>query len=208
MKNNAKSIIALPGAVALAGLLCQTAPAQLVIDPLTTVVLADAFGTATGPEAVTITTEVTETAGVYTYSYIVNNPSGDVLLNANGSPTSTPESVDAFSVSFNTTAPGAFVPGSQTGGVYDSNNLVGGLFWAFDAINAGNSGPTLSFVSDEPPTLGNANAQDANPPSPWSSAPNGQQVPVPSDVPEPATMTLLALTALVLGRFVPRLKSV
>jgi len=51
----------------------------------------------------------------------------------------------------------------------------------------------LSFQSDLPPGAGNANAQDANPPSPWSSFPNGQQVPVPLTVPEPGTWALVAM---------------
>jgi hypothetical protein len=185
-----KTIVALAvGAILLCGLLGQTAQAQLLLNESGTSILADSFGTATGPEALTVSWSVVENVSlVYTYSYSVNNPAGDVNLN-NGSP----EPVDAFSVGFDTTAPGAYIIGSQTGGVFDENNGHGGLFWAFAAVNPGTSSGPLSFLSDLPPTLGNANAQDANPPSPWSSYPDGQQVPVPLTVPEPGTWVLVAM---------------
>src|ERR1017187_2409213 len=203
MKIYSKTVVALvAGAILLSGLLGQTAQAVLLTESGTSV-LADAFGVNTGPEALTVSWSVVENVSlIYTYTYTVNNPVGDVVLNNNGSPTSTPEIVDAFSVAFDTTVPGAFVPGSQIGGLYDANNGVSGLFWAFAAVNPGaNSGP-MSFQSELPPTLGNANALDQNPPSPWSSNPNGQQVPVPTtSVPEPTSTTLLALTALLLLPF-------
>jgi hypothetical protein len=195
------SIVLASWGIALAGLQNQSAQALGLLTPggpadTGTSVLADALGANTGPEAITISWSVSESlADVYTYTYVVNNPVGDVVLNNDGSPSTTPEIVDAFSVGFNTTLPGAFVMGSQTGGVYDANNGTGGLFWAFTPVNAGTSSGPLSFQSDNAPTLGNANAQDRNPPSPWASNPDGQQVPIPNAVPEPSTMVLFALAS-------------
>ena len=147
-------------------------------------ILADVLGTASGPEALTVSWSVTENASdVYTYTYVVNNPSGDVLLNNDGSVSTTPEIVDAFSVSFDTTGSGTYNAGSQSGGASQQNNGVSGLFWSFAAVNPGGSSPSLSFQSANPPVLGNASASDGNPPSPWSSYPNGQQVPVPAGPP-------------------------
>jgi len=201
MKIHTKPIVALAsGAVLLTGVVCQTAQAQLIPSwstvadggTLSPSVLADAIAQNTGPEALTVDFSVSQVLGAYQYTYTVNNPVGDVLLNNNGSPTTTPEIVDAFSVAFNTTLPGAYVLGSQAGGLFDQNNGVAGLNWAFAAVSPGSSSPVLSFDSDMPPTLGNANASDSNPPSPWASNPDGQQVPVPSTVPEPTTIALLA----------------
>jgi hypothetical protein len=191
------------------GARCQTGNNAGLLDISGTSSLADAFGTATGSEALSVNWSVVENPSlVYTYSFTIQNPAGDVLLNNNGSPTSTPEIVDAFSVGFNTTVPGAFIAGSQTGGLSQQNNGVDGLFWTFAAVDAGTNSPTLSFESDLPPTLGNACAQGANPPSPWSSVPYGQQDPVPQtatqDVPDSATtFTLLAAVLLLLVPFRP-----
>jgi len=82
----------------------------------------------------------------------------------------------------------------------DENNGADGLFWSFAAVNASSSSPVLSFQSGLPPAQGNANAQDANPPSPWSSVPDGQQVlvPDPAVIPEPETTMLLAGVLLLL----------
>jgi hypothetical protein len=209
MKRHAKPMVALIfGAILLPGLLCQTAQAQTaqwLLNESGTSILADAFGTATGPEALTVNWSVIENSwDIYTYSYTVNNPAGDVILNNQGQPTLTPEIVDAFSVGFNTTLPGAYLPFSQYGGYSDQNDGVNGLFWSFAAVKAGSASPVLSFQSFLPPAWGDAGAQDANPPSPWSSIPYGQQVPVPdppTEVAEPTTAALLVLTALLLLPF-------
>ena len=198
MKTHAKAIVALgSGAILLSGLLCQTAQAQTILAG--TAQLADVFGVDTGPESLTVSYLVNLTAGVYTYSYSVANPVGDVVLPPSQGAGS-PEIVDAFSVEFNTTLSGAYVPGSQTGGTALQNNGVDGLFWSFTAVSPGSSSPTLSFQSTLPPGLGNANASDGNPPSPWSSSPFGQQIPVPQPqiTPEPTTTALFALTFLLL----------
>jgi len=196
MKIHAKpSVTVALGVILLTGLSNQRieAQGQLLLNESGTSILADAFGTATGPEALAISWSVVENSSlIYTYSYVVNNPLGDVLLNNNGSPTTTPEIVDAFGVDFNTTVPGAYVMNSQTGGVSDQNNTIDGLFWSFTAVQPNTSSPILSYQSLMPPTQGFADAQDANPPSPWSSFPDGQTVPVPAtSVPEPSTMALL-----------------
>lgn len=201
MKERTKpSVASVAGVILLFGLLCQRTQAQGIVD-LGTSVLADAFGTASGPEALLVSWSVVESGSdVYTYTYVVNNPLGDVLLNNNGSPTLSPENVDAFSVGFDTTVAGSYIPGSQVGGTSGQVN-DSGLFWSFTGIEPNSASPELSFESDSPPTMGNANAQDSNLPSPWSSFPNGGQVPVPTAVPEPTTMTLFALTALLVFPF-------
>jgi hypothetical protein len=196
MKRHTKTIGALAsGAILVSGLLLgQTAQAGLITSG--TAQLADVLGVDTGPESLTVSYSVNLTAGVYTYAYSVANPTGDVIL-APAQGAGNPEVVDAFAVAFNTTLTGAFVPGTQTGGTAQQNNGVSGLFWSFTGVNPGGSSPTLSFQSDLPPVLGNANASDANPPSPWASSPFGQQVPIPQTPPvstpdSASTMTLLA----------------
>jgi hypothetical protein len=196
-------VVLASGAILLSGLLLgQTAQAALVESG--TAQLADVLEVDTGPESLTVSYSVFLTAGVYTYSYSVANPTGDVILppapGAGG-----PEVVDAFAVAFNTTigsgTTAAYIPGTQTGGTAMQNNGTSGLFWSFTVVNPGSSSPTLSFQSYLPPVLGNANASDENPPSPWSSSPFGQQVPIPEtpvSTPEPPTTALLALTFLLL----------
>jgi hypothetical protein len=79
-------------AVVLFGALGQTGRAQGLLNESGTSALADVFGTSTGPEALTVSWSVVENASdVYTYTYSLNNPAGDVLLNDNDTPTSTPE---------------------------------------------------------------------------------------------------------------------
>jgi len=196
MKINGKPILALlPGAFLLMGVLCPTAQAQSVIDPTTTYTLATVLGSQAPPEAITVTTEVTELDNVYTYTYIVNNPAGDVILSGG----SGPEDVGTFSLGFDTTQPGAYVANSMSGG--QANLVLGnsGLTWVLapaggpSAVAPGFSSATLSFQSLDGPTLGNANATDnGDSPSPWASNPSGQQVPIPQLVPEPSTISLLA----------------
>src|SRR5580698_8212229 len=75
--------------------------------------LSDVLGSGpSSPETLTVSWLVTENmSGVYTYSYTIFNPAGDVLLYNMGAPTMTPEIVDSFNVGFDTTMPGAYVPG-------------------------------------------------------------------------------------------------
>lgn len=192
MKRNSKTLGALAsGAFLACGMLVQPAHATIISSGTATLVdvIDDPIGS---PEDLTVTYQVNQTGSLYTYTYMVNNPTGDVQLPGSASPGS-PEVVDAFSVTFDTTVPGAFI--AQFGGVSEQNNGVNGLFWSFNAVSAGSSTGILSFTSDDPPTMGNANAQDANPPSPWSSAPFGQQVPIP----QTATVPDGAATAGLLG---------
>jgi hypothetical protein len=207
MKRHAKSVVALAlGAILPPGLPCQTTQAQGLLNESGASILADVFGTAAGSEALTVNWSVVENAsGIYTYTYTVNNPSGDVLLNGNDTPTVTPEIVDSFELDFNATLPGAVVS-VPTGGDGAYTLSAYGLCWVLnpDVVLAGASSGRLSFESDNAPTPGNASASDDNPPSPWSSCADGQPVPVPdapSDVPEPTTTALLALTALLLPPF-------
>jgi hypothetical protein len=204
MKKHAKPIVALAsGAILLSSVLCQTAQAQTTIISSGKAILADTYGTEYGPEALTVTYSVTENAsGVYTYNYTVNNPDYDIQIDN----PSAPEIFDAFSVVFDPTVTGAYA-GHENGGPGSSFQLngAGGLEWSFNpAIAPGNSA-VLSFDSDLPPTMGDANAYanelGNSPPAPWASGP-GEEVPVPNvAVPEPATTTLLALTALLLPPF-------
>lgn len=144
-------------------------------------------------EYLTVNWSVTFSGGFYDYSYVVNNPLGDVLLNNDGSLTTTTEIVDAFQVGFNAAIPGAVVTGPG-GGLFQENNGANGLFWLLAPVPAGGSSPALTFQSVLPPVFANANAQDSDPPSPWSStSPSGQTVPVPGLVPEPSTIGLFAM---------------
>jgi hypothetical protein len=146
---------------------------------------------------------------IYTYSYSILNPAGDVLLTPSGGLSSTPEIYDAFSVGFNTTLTGAYITGTQSGGAFQEVNNID-LSWFFSpSVAAGTTGPKVSFESTFLPTFGNGNAEDAVPPSPWSTAnPGGQQIPVPNSpnipnaaAPEPGIPALLALSGLGFGCF-------
>jgi hypothetical protein len=137
---------------------------------------------------------------VYTYTYTINNPAGDVMLPGSPNPGS-PEIVDSFGVTFDASAPGAAVSG-PTGSLFEENVGTGGLFWfIYPVIEPGTSSGPLSFQSDDAPTFGNASATDDNPPSPWTSINGGQEVPVPmTSVPDAmSTAGPLAGVALLLA---------
>lgn len=177
VKRDAKPVIVLANvALLLSCVLCQTIRAQSTIES-GTVTLADEAGANTGPGALTVQYSVTESlSNVYTYSYIIGNPSADVGTGA------------TFSVGFNSTVAGALL-GSPSGDGVDNSGLGGR--WQPIIITPGNSA-TLSFESDDAPTMGNANANGGTP-GPWSSSPDGSQIPVPTVVPEPeSSMTMLA----------------
>ena len=173
MKKHAKPIVALAsGAILLSSVLCPTAQAQTPVVPSGTAILADTYGTEYGPEALTVNYSVTENASdIYTYNYTVNNPGGDVQLNNPPAP----EIFDAFSVVFDTTVSGAYAD-YVTGGSGHLVNGASGLEWLFNpAVEPGDNSGTLSFDSDLPPTMGNANAYanelGNSPPAPWASSP-------------------------------------
>jgi hypothetical protein len=180
----------------------QSARAQSLFHESGTSILAPSTppvgGLALNPqEYLTVAWTVNEADNdIYTYSYTVENPAGDVLLTPTKGLTTTPEVFDAFSVDFNTTEPGAYLAGTQTGGAFQEANTVD-LAWFLNPEVPAGSSVTVSFESDFGPTLGNANAQDAVPPSPWSSVSlNGQPVPVPLPLPEPSCTVLLTLAGL------------
>jgi hypothetical protein len=202
MKSHKKPIGALAaGAILLGGLLNQTAQAQSVLIESGTSILANVFGTTTSPEALTVSWFVVENTAtaVYTYAYNVNNPSGDVMLSNTDQPTATPETVDGFSLSFNTTLPGAFIaPGTAPIGGTLQNNGANGLAWAFVPVAPGSSSPLLTYQSNLSPANGNASADGGVPPAPWSTVPFGQPVPMPRPTPEPTTTALFALALVIL----------
>ncbi len=84
----------------------------------------------------------------------------------------------------------ALVNGTSSIDVPDHN-----VTWTFDPLVNGKQTETLYFLSTQPPTYGNAVAQDSIPPSPWATlAPGGAQ-PIPVPVPEPASAALFVLGA-------------
>jgi len=179
------------GAVLLSGLLVQPLHANLLNESGVST-LADALGVNSPPEALTISWSVVESPSfLYTYSYTINNPAGDVLLPGSGNP-GQPEVVDSYQVDFNTGLAGALVGLPSVGG-YDIGN---GIVWFLSSpVTAGNSSAALTYQSDLPPTMGNASASDDNPPSPWSSYPSGEQIPVPGAARVPDSTS----TAVLLG---------
>jgi hypothetical protein len=204
LNQNLKLTVALAsGATLLLGALCPTIQAQSVLIESGSSVLADTLGTATGPEAVTVSWFVLENTAtdIFTYGYNVNNPTGDVQLPGAPDP-GQPETVGSLTLSFDTTVQGALVSATAPVGGTFQNNDANGLSWTFPSVNPGNVSALLAFQSTLAPVLGNASAGDgAIPPAPWSSVPNGQPVPVPGllhATPEPETTTLLALTLLFL----------
>jgi len=189
MRTNSKPILILSGAILLLGAFCQPTQAQGIVagtmtDALILGSTVEANSTATD---ITVDSWVTLTGSIYTYDYIINDP------------TTVP--VGNFSVSFNASNPTEYIPGTQTGGIINENNGASGLGWVISVSAGGHSG-TLSFQSDDAPTLFNGNASGSGgQPSPWASSSSptvggqpflGQELFVPSPVPEPSTTALLA----------------
>lgn len=171
MKKN-KLIMAL-GSVLLLGGLCQPAHAQIVLGQGYSSILGDSYGDTSGPEVLTVNWMVTFGSGVYTYDYTVSNPADDVTPAGS----STPEPVVSFNVGFDTAL--YYVPSSAAGATSIAVTSSG-ITWTFDtALAPGLTSGTVSYESDYGPVYGNAGALDANPPSPWASFPDGQQVAVP-----------------------------
>ena len=134
-------------------------------------------------DSITVFYGVNLVSGTYTYNYQIFDTS------THGGASGTGDIVEAFNVGFNTAAPGAV-----TGGNFTSQSLSG-LFWTFAPVLDNGVSGVLDFTSLLSPALGNANAQDSNPPSPWASVPGGQQVPVPT-VPDGGTTVMLLGAAL------------
>jgi len=210
MNTRVKPIVALAtGGISFIFLAGATAQAQVTLVSSGTATLADVYDTATGPEALTVTWFVVDNAssGVYTYSYNVNKPTGDVQLTyPGGQSTGIPETFSSFDLSFNASLPGAVLNMTVPQGGTVVNNGAAGLAWTFASVDPGNSSPLLAFQSSQPPTLSPASAGGgAIPPSPWSTIPAGQPVAAPRAVPEPAT-TLLFLTPLLFWPFSSNLR--
>jgi len=204
MKMQTKPIIALAsGAVLIAGVVGQTVRAQeivpgpqpqAVVIPLQTATLAEVGGP--GPN-ITVSYEVTQDVGpdnLFNYYYDVNNPGGN------------PATVGSLDVAFDSTVLGSVVgpvqPNPPTGVVLfgASTDSTSGVQWFFSGVAPGTISGTLGFQSAFPPTLGTANATGApSAPPTWASIPNGQDVPVPSPTPEPATTALFALGSLAMA---------
>lgn len=175
----------------MAALICQPVQAALLNESGSSI-LADVNGPVTpanpASEQLTVDWSVVESAGgIYTYTYTVVNPANDVLL----PPYSGFEEFETFTVNMDTDIPGIVLPGTISGGGVPTGDSI---FWVVPAVysnaNTPESSDPLSFESDFAPELGDASATDSNPPSPWSSVPYGQQVPVPGP---DATSTLALL---------------
>jgi hypothetical protein len=136
MKKKSTWLATAAGALLVSGL-CQTVQADLI----------DTLSTSPGyPGAANITVDssVSETAGIYTYSYDLT----------------TPANVGEFSVFFPTTAPGAVIPGTVLGGTAAPSILGQDVTWNFSPEEP-LSGVTVSFESYLPPSVGIAAALDS-----------------------------------------------
>jgi hypothetical protein len=134
-------------------------------------------------------------AGDYDYEYQVVNAE-------------TATTVDNFAVSFNA-IPGVNVltTGGGPAGTISAAELGIGVNWFSLSALAAKGGSTaglnttgvLYFTSPDLPTLGNADANDHNPPSPWASDPNGMQVGIPNVPDGGLTASMLGMGLLGLG---------
>ncbi len=200
MKRDIKPILALTAAALLLSEgLCGTIQAQTVLKESGTTYLADIFSSsATSPETLSVSWFVLEntTSGIYTYGYNLFNPPGDVALNNNGTPTTTPEVVNTLNLSFSVPTTGFFQLTPPAGGTA-INNGPDGVTFTFPDVSPGNYSPLLAIQSSTAPDPANASADGgAVPPGPWSTVPNipnNVPIAVPQLVPEPATTTLLGL---------------
>lgn len=165
-----------------------------------TVAMADSLGANSGPEALSLQWSVyyNSVGNFFTYFYSVNNPSGDIVLNPDGSPFSptTPEAIDTFTVDFNASLPGMVISGNQT-----YNNGAAGLEWVFNnGVGPGANTGLLSFESNYGPgpaasgSAGANNVLGGSPPAPWTTTPTGQ-IAIPRVAPEPGTVALLVTGA-------------
>lgn len=194
MKINLKPIATLTsGVLLLFGALAQTSQAQLVASnevsmPAVNNVAADAL---------IIQSVVTGGSGSYLYTYDVSNPSSDSAAY-----------VTSFTVDFNAAASGADTgPVTTPTDVTYENNGPNGVTWIFnhtDSIILPGESSTVSFSSQLPPILSNAQANgDPDPPAPWASV-NANQLYVPhvTQIPEPPVAMLLGM-----GLLMPALRS-
>lgn len=215
MKKAVKPSVALTlGALFLSGALNGTLHAQSTLIESGTSYLVDLLGSSTtSPETLAVSWFVVEndSSGIYTYAYNVFNPPGDVVLNNNGTTTTSPEYFNSFTISFPTPPPSGpgsyfFQPTSPVGGSVDVN--PDGITYTFPSVAPGDSSPLLAFQTTQAPIMVNASAGGGGvPPSPWSNVPDNSPVPAPGprSVPEPGTAALLGLGGLAaLRRFFRR----
>jgi len=161
-------ILSLIGAGALALVAIPSGAQPISLNTVYSSVLPSVF--TPGLNAVTINWEVSTTQfpGFYTYEYQVVNSAGARPGAAN---------LDFFSITFDTTKPGAVVAGDY------STLKPTGVDWKFAGLALGGSTAALGtplmlfFTSLDAPTWGSADASDAIPPSPFVS---GDRVAVPN----------------------------
>jgi hypothetical protein len=174
MKNINKWLAVAGMAAAMA---VTTAQATLITSGTSTLVSGNTAG-----NNITVSYSVNLAGAIYTYAYILNNPSTDTT------------SPDSFNVSFNTTPVGAVLGGNYT------TLSPGGVSWVFTPVAPGLSSATFSFTSAYSYILGNANASDNIPPSPWSTIGQGAtQLPVPHIPDGGATVMLLGAALSAMG---------
>lgn len=169
------------GALLFTGAMSQTAHANILLGVQYESLL---YSVSEPANSIEVFWEVNGGPGAYTYEYKVYN-SPDAV-----------DTVDSFNVGFDASNPLLYVPGTQTGGTEQINDGVNGLTWDFNPVAVGGLSPLLTFGSTLPPVLGNGNAADRNPPSPWASAPGGQQVAIPG-IPDGGTTVALLGGALI-----------
>jgi hypothetical protein len=172
------------GAIIVSSFFSQSATAQSIVigTPGSSTLAAN---NSVAADALTVSWDVTKSGSTYTYSYDVSNPAGS------GS------SVSYFSVDFDAILNSTF--SSLSGGNGTSPNGYNSaldVYWTFaSALTAGHtSGMTLTFTSPDAPVLGGGDAIGTGAATSWSTS-SGNQLPVPSQVPEPATTSLLLLSA-------------
>ncbi len=131
-------------------------------------------------DTITIFWGVNLSGGIYQYSYeVYDSNGGDV--------------VDSLAVGFNTSG------GVVIGGNYQILAANGVTWNLFGPVQIGGVSGILDFTTLLPPALGNANALNQNPPSPWASTPGGQQVPIPHIPDGGATVMLLGAALSAMG---------
>lgn len=170
------------GALLFTGAMSQTAHANIVLGTIYESLL---YSVSQPANSINVYWEVSELGPAdYLYQYRIYN-SPDAV-----------DTVDSFNVGFDASNPLLYIPGTQAGGTAQIDNGVNGLTWDFNPVGEGALGDVLSFQSTLPPVLGNANAADRNPPSPWASNPGGQQVAIPG-IPDGGTTVALLGGALI-----------
>jgi hypothetical protein len=167
--------LAILAAAATLMAISHSAQAQIVVGSATWVNTASGSG---GTPALTVSYEVFDNSGVYTYDYTLNVAASNP--------------VDGFSVDASYVLPGTVSVGGAAAGGVVAWNLIG----VTDPV-------TVSFKSDFAPSLGGGSAYDGSPSVAWSAGFTGDSgtanglIAVP--VPEASTVMAGALMLLPLG---------